>query len=124
MRSRAALLLSARALTLPPSPAAAADIRQGSEITVGTTETVEDDLYAFGQTIAINGTVRGDLIAVGESVSVDGVVTRDVIAAARIVSIGGQVGRIARAARASIFVDGRVAGHTFGAGNEITVSTH
>ena len=124
MRVLRVFLLVALVLTLTSTPAAAADIRQGSEITVGTTETVEDDLYAFGQTIAINGTVRGDLIAVGESVSVDGVVTGDVIAAARIVSIRGQVGGSVRAAGASIFVDGRVGGDIFGAGNEITVSTN
>jgi cytoskeletal protein CcmA (bactofilin family) len=124
MRVLRVLLLVALLLTLASTPAAAADIRQGTEVTIGTTETVEDDLYAFGQTIAINGTVRGDVVAAGNNVSVDGTVTGNLIAAANFVTIRGQVGGSVRAAGATVFIDGKVGGDVFGAGNEITVSAN
>ncbi len=124
MRVLRVLFLITLLMTLTTTPAAAADIRQGNEVVIGSSETIEDDLYAFAATVAVNGTVRGDLIAAGENVSVDGTVTGDVIAAARTISIRGQVEGSIRAAGASIFIDGRVGGDVFGAGNEITVSAN
>jgi hypothetical protein len=51
-----------------PLEAAAADLRQGSEVTVGPGETVNDDIYAGGGTISIQGTVNGNVFAaVGRS---------------------------------------------------------
>ena len=84
-------------LALNPNLAAAADIRQGQDITIGSTDTIEDDLYAFGQNIAINGTIHGDLIAAGNNISIDGTVTGNVIAAGSTVAIRGQVGGSVRA---------------------------
>ena len=122
MRVLRVLFLIAVILTLTATPAAAADIRQGNEVVIGTGETDEDDLYAFAGTVAINGTVHGDLIAVGQNVTVDGTVTGDVLVAAQAISIRGQVDGSIRATGASIFIDGRVGGDVFWAGNEITVS--
>jgi cytoskeletal protein CcmA (bactofilin family) len=122
MRVLRVLFLIAVILTLTATPAAAADIRQGNEVVIGTGETVEDDIYAFAGTVAINGTVHGDLIAVGQNVTVDGTVTGDVLVAAQTISIRGQVEGSIRATGASIFIDGRVGGDVFWAGNEITVS--
>jgi cytoskeletal protein CcmA (bactofilin family) len=114
------LAVVALLLALSPSPAAAADIREG-DVTIGTTETIEDDLYAFGTNIAINGTIHGDLIAAGNNISVDGTVTGDVIAAGQSVVIRGQVGGSVRAAGASIVVDGKVTNDLLAAGNELTI---
>src|SRR5256884_682430 len=74
-----------------PLRAAAADIRQGNDIVIGANDTVDDDLYAFGNSIAINGTVNGDVVAAGQSLSVDGTVNGDVMFAGSSVSIRGQV---------------------------------
>ena len=62
-----------------PLRAAAADIRQGNDIVIGANDTVDDDLYAFGNSIAINGTVNGDVVGAGQSLSVDGTVNGNVI---------------------------------------------
>ena len=72
MRVLRVFVLVALVLTITATPAAAADIRQGNDVIIGPTETVEDDLYAFAATIAINGTVHGDVVAAGNNVSVDG----------------------------------------------------
>ena len=120
MRLLRLLALVALILALSPSPAAAADIRSG-DITIATTETIEDDLYAFGSNIAINGTIHGDLIAAGNNISVDGNVTGDVIAAGQSVVIRGTVGGTVRAAGATIVLDGKVTNDLLAAGNELTI---
>jgi len=108
-------------LALNPNLAAAADIRQGQDITIGSTDTIEDDLYAFGQNIAINGTIHGDLIAAGNNISIDGTVTGNVIAAGSTVAIRGQVGGSVRAVASSVVLDGKIANDLVAAGNELTI---
>jgi cytoskeletal protein CcmA (bactofilin family) len=114
------LALVAVLLALTPSPAAAADIRQG-DITIEASETIEDDLYVAGGNIAINGTIHGDLIAAGNNISVDGTVTGDVIAAGATVAIRGQVGGSVRAAGNTVLLDGKVTNDLLVAGNELTI---
>jgi cytoskeletal protein CcmA (bactofilin family) len=108
-------------LALTPSPAAAADIRQGQDITIGPGETIEDDLYAVGTNISINGTIHGDLIAAGNNISVDGTVTGDVIAAGNSIAIRGQVGGSVRAAGNMIVLDGKVTNDLIFGGSEVTI---
>src|SRR5438477_2134234 len=121
MRRLRLLALVALILALTPTPAAAADIRSGQDITIGTTETIEDDLYAFGTNIAINGTIHGDLIVGGNNISVDGNVTGDVIAGGNSVVIRGQVGGSVRAAGNTVVVDGKIANDLVVGGNELTI---
>jgi cytoskeletal protein CcmA (bactofilin family) len=123
MRLLRLLALVALLLALSPSPAAAADIRSG-DVTIATTETIEDDLYVFGANITINGTIHGDLIAAGNNISVDGTVTGDVIAAGQSVAIRGQVGGSVRAAGNSVVLDGKVTNDLLAAGNELTIMSN
>ena len=121
MRLLRLLALVALMLALNPSPAAAADIRQGQDITIGPSETIEDDLYAVGTNISINGTIHGDLIAAGNNISVDGTVTGDVIAAGNSIAIRGQVGGSVRAAGNMIVLDGKVTNDLIFGGSEVTI---
>jgi cytoskeletal protein CcmA (bactofilin family) len=121
MRLLRLLALVALFLALTPGPAAAADIRQGQEITIGASETINDDLYAFGTTVSISGTIQGDLIAAGNNISVDGTVTGDVIAAGNSIAIRGQVGGSVRAAGNTIVLDGKVTNDLLAAGTEVTI---
>jgi cytoskeletal protein CcmA (bactofilin family) len=120
MRFLRLLPLVVLVLALTPGPAAAADIRQG-DITIGTTETIDDDLYVAGQNIAINGTIHGDLIAAGSNITVDGNVTGDVFAVGNFIAIRGQVGGSVRAAGNTVVVDGKVTNDLLGGGNEVTI---
>src|SRR2546426_6129722 len=109
-------------LLATPLTAAAADVRQGGTITVPADVTLEDDLYAFGDTISILGTVHGDVVATGvNNVNVDGTVTGDVITAANSVTIRGQVGGSVRAAGRTVVIDGKVGTDLVVAGNEVTL---
>ena len=121
MRALRLLALVLLVLALSPSPAAAADIRQGQDITIGTAETIEDDLYVAGTNISINGTIHGDLVAAGSNISVDGTVTGDVIAAGNSIAIRGQVGGTVRAVGNTIVLDGKVTNDLLAAGNELTI---
>jgi cytoskeletal protein CcmA (bactofilin family) len=120
MRFLRLLALVVLVLALTPGPAAAADIRQG-DITIATTETIEDDLYVVGGNIAINGTIHGDLIAAGSNITVDGTVTGDVVAGGNFIAIRGQVGGSVRAAGTTVVVDGKVTNDLLAAGNEVTI---
>lgn len=120
MRFLRLLALVVLVLALTPGPAAAADIRQG-DITIATTETIEDDLYVVGGNIAINGTIHGDLIAAGSNITVDGNVTGDVVAGGNFIAIRGQVGGSVRAAGTTVVVDGKVTNDLLAAGNEVTI---
>jgi cytoskeletal protein CcmA (bactofilin family) len=124
MRTLRLLALVVLVFALTPSPAAAADIRSADTITIGTTETIDDDLYAFGSNIAINGTVRGDLIAAGNNISVDGNVTGDVFAAGSSITIRGQVGGSVRAAGKSLFLDGKITDDLVFAGNDFELTSN
>jgi cytoskeletal protein CcmA (bactofilin family) len=112
--------LVALVLALTPAPAAAADIRQG-DVTIATTDTIDDDLYVGGGNIAINGTIHGDLIAAGNNITVDGTVTGDVVAVGNFVAIRGQVGGSVRAGGRTFVLDGKVANDLIAAGNEVTI---
>lgn len=83
---------------LAASPAWAVETRNGDRIEVGPGEVVNDDLYAFGDTVRVEGTVKGDLVAAGSRVIVDGTVEGDLISAAQVVEVNGTVEDDARIA--------------------------
>src|SRR6266849_9519368 len=92
-----------------PLQAAAADLRQGNDVTVGPGETVNDDIYAGAGTISISGTVNGNVIAGGGTISVSGNVTRDLILGGGTINVTGKVGGSIIAAGGNITVNGPVA---------------
>ena len=74
-RSRLVLCVVAGALAgalALPAAASAIDRREGNTVVVASGETVSDDLYAFGNTITIDGTVDGDVVAFGQMVLING----------------------------------------------------
>jgi len=102
------LLLLLVLLTLAPGPAFAADLRQGSTVTVGPSETLKDDLYAAASTIDVSGTVDGSVIASGGNITVSGTITRDLIVAGGTVTVTGNVRGSVRAATGTLTINGSV----------------
>jgi hypothetical protein len=92
-----------------PLQAAAADLRQGSDVTVGPGETVNDDIYAGAGTISISGTVNGNVIAGGGTITVSGNVTRNLILGGGTITVTGKVGGSIIAAGGNLTVNGPVA---------------
>lgn len=103
------------------APAAGAVETASSDLVVIREDvTIDDDLYATGLRIVIQGTINGDLIAfAGEEVVVEGVVTGSVVTAAQRVSITGEVEGSVRATAGSIEVDGTVGGDVVGLGASV-----
>jgi hypothetical protein len=91
-----------------PLQAAAADLRQGSDVTVPPGETVNDDIYAGAGTISISGTVNGSVIAGGGTITVSGTITRDLILGGGTINVTGHVGGNIIAAGGNITVNGPV----------------
>jgi hypothetical protein len=92
-----------------PVPAAAADLRRGTDVTVARTETVNDDIYAGAGTINIEGTVNGNVIAGGGTITVTGSITRDLIVGGGTINVTGHVGGSIIAAGGNLTINGPVA---------------
>jgi hypothetical protein len=102
------LILVAALLACLPLQAAAADLRQGRDVTVGSGQTVSDDIYAVGGAISIAGNINGSVIAAGGTITVSGTVSRDVIIAGGTVNVTGRVGGSIRAAGGTLTLNGPV----------------
>jgi len=91
-----------------PLEVSAADLRQGPSVTVGTGQTVNDDIYAAGGTISIDGNVNGSVIAAGGTITVSGTVSRDVMIAGGTINVSGKVGGSIRAAGGNLTLNAPV----------------
>lgn len=106
-----------------PLQVAAADLRQGNDVTVGPGETVNDDIYAGAATITIGGTVNGNVIAGGGTITVSGNVTRDLIVGGGNINVTGHVGGSIIAAGGNITVNASVAQDIVVTGSMINVGS-
>jgi hypothetical protein len=106
-----------------PLQAAAADLRQGTDVTVGPNETVNDDIYAGAGTVSISGTVNGNVIAGGGTITLSGNVSRDLIVAGGTINVTGRVGGSIIAAGGTITVNGPVAQDIVATGGMIDVGS-
>lgn len=77
------------------APVAAGEVVEGQNVVIQDTN---DDVYAFGETVTIEGTVDGDVIAFAALVTVNGTITGDLIAGGQAVEINGTVEDDARLA--------------------------
>jgi hypothetical protein len=104
----AASIVAGALVAIVPLEVMAADLRQGSDVTVGPGETVNDDLYAGAGTISINGTVNGNVFAGGGTITVSGNVTRDLILGGGTINVTGRVGGSIIAAGGNLTLNGPV----------------
>jgi hypothetical protein len=117
-------LVAAAALVVAlPMQAAAADIRQGNEITVRSGETVADDIYAAGGMVTIDGTVNGSVIAAGGTITVSGTIDRDLMVVGGTVDVTGKINGSIRSAGGTITVKGAVAEDVVVTGGTINIES-
>ncbi|HET9849951.1 MAG TPA: hypothetical protein VFR68_15555 [Candidatus Dormibacteraeota bacterium] len=120
----AAAMTIAGAFAWLPVQAAAADLRQGTDVTIGSAETINDDLYAAAGTITIDGNVNGSVIVAGGTVSIAGTVSRDVIVAGGTITVSGRVGGSIRAAGGNLTLNGPVEQDIVLAGGTVDIGSH
>ena len=114
-------LAACAAIFATPVAAHAMVLRQGQTVTVRPDETINDDLYAFGSNVSIEGTVNGDVIAAGQSVSITGHVSGGVFAAGQTVIVSGPIAGSVRAAGQSVQVSGKTDGDALLAGSSVSL---
>jgi hypothetical protein len=107
-RSLAALIVAAGVFLWLPTTALAADLRQGSSVTIGSDQTISDDVYAAGGTITVAGTINGSLLAAGGTINVSGNVSRDLMVGGGTISLTGKVGGSIRVAGGNLTINGPV----------------
>ena len=120
---QALVLAGALLVLVAPSAAMAAEVRNGPNAVVAPGETVDDDLFATGQTVTVDGRVIGDVFATGQTVVVTGTVDGDLIAAAQQVVVDGTVNGNVRAAGAVVTVNGRVGRSVTDLAQQVNVSS-
>src|SRR3989442_4535867 len=98
--------VAASLLAWLPVGASAADLRQGPSVTLGQGQTINDDIYAAGGTISIDGNVNGSVIAAGRTITVSGTVSRDVMVGGGTINVTGKVGGSIRAAGRKLTLSG------------------
>jgi cytoskeletal protein CcmA (bactofilin family) len=115
------LALAPALLALAPAAAQAADLRQGNDVTIPAGVTVDDDLYAAGGTVHVNGTIAGSLIAAGGTIDVSGTVQHDVMVTGGTVTISGPVMGTIRVASGNLRLSGSVGQDVVAAAGTIDV---
>src|SRR5205085_8909779 len=95
-------------IALAPTQTFAAEPLQGNDVTVSRNQIINDDLYAFGGTVTIQGRVNGDVVAMGGTVTVNGPASGDLLVAGGTVSVAGRVGRSGRVAGGPVAMDAPV----------------
>jgi hypothetical protein len=104
------------------STASAMEIRT-ADASLEVDETVEDDLYIFGDTVEVDGTVMGDLVAAGDTIDVSGVIEGDLYVSGGIVNLSGSVEKSVFAAGGQLNISGDVGRSIYLAGGQIDFSS-
>ncbi len=106
---RTAWLLATLAVVLLAVPTAWAQnsVTSADEVVVAEGETHEGNLYAFGDSVRIDGTVTGDVVSAGKTVHIgrQGRVRGDVLAAGYAIQVDGQISGDLRVAAYMVEVD-------------------
>ncbi len=102
-------------------PALAFDARGGQDITIGSGEVINSDLYLGGTNITIDGTVNGDVFAMGQNITINGSINGGVSLAAQTVIVNGNVSAGARIGGQTVRVGGSIGRDLIVAASELTV---
>lgn len=102
------LVLGLLGPTLPLGQLPVASVATAGTVIVQQDRVIDEDLYAAGTRVIIEGTIRGDLIVLARQVDVRGTVEGDVLGVAFDIDIDGEVGGSVRATAWDVTVTGRV----------------
>jgi cytoskeletal protein CcmA (bactofilin family) len=91
-----------------PGAAAGSETRKGESVGVAQEETINGDIFLFGDRVRIDGTVKGDVFLFGHDATVSGHVEGDVIGFAQQLQVNGQVDGNIRAFTNTLTIRGNV----------------
>lgn len=101
----------------------AAQLEGGEEYTLRSGTTVEDDLYAGGGTVTIEGTVTGDLLVGGGNVFFSGSVAEDAALGGGNVQITGTVAEDLRVGGGNVIMSGSTGGDLVATGGNVHITS-
>jgi cytoskeletal protein CcmA (bactofilin family) len=91
-----------------PGAAAGSETRKGESVGVAQEETINGDIFLFGERVRIDGTVKGDVFLFGHDATVSGHVEGDVFGFAQQLQVNGQVDGNIRAFTNTLTIRGNV----------------
>lgn len=115
------ILICGVLLALPFATAAETVLRVGESVSVTDDQTVLEDFYAAGGTVAVSGTIAGDMYAVGGSVKTNGSIAADLGALGGTVSVHAPVADDIRIVGGDVTLAESVGGDIFVIGGSLTV---
>ncbi len=104
-----------------PAAVTAAVLKANGEISMRSSEVINDDVYVAGGSINTAATVVGDLVIAGGNLFLAGSTTQDVIAAGGTITVAGPVGDDARIAGGNLTLSGSVKDDVIIAGGQINI---
>lgn len=110
------LLILAQAV----SPAMTRRTGEGA-VVIPSQETIQDSVFASGETVTVEGKIEGNLFVFGRSVEVRGEVVGDVFAGAQAVRITGSVTGNVVAGAETILIRGHVGGNLYSGGRNVHI---
>jgi cytoskeletal protein CcmA (bactofilin family) len=105
---------------LTPTIAMAASTKTGNDMSLVKSETHDGTLYAYGQTLIIDGNIKGDLVCAAETVTVNGDVSGDILCAAQNLTINGAVGGNVRIIGQTVTLNGTIGKNLNAAAQSVT----
>jgi hypothetical protein len=103
-------------------PTMAFDARSGANVTIGSGEVVNSDLYLSGTNINIDGTVNGDVFALGQTININGTVNGGITIAGQTITVNGKVSTGARLAGQTVNIGGNIGRDLVVAASDVLVS--
>jgi cytoskeletal protein CcmA (bactofilin family) len=108
IRSLLIIILAALLLVMAAVPALAFDARSGDNVTIGSGEVVNGDIYIAATNITIAGTVNGDVFGFGQTINLSGTVNGGITLAGQTITLNGKVSTGARVAGQTVTVGGSI----------------
>ncbi len=104
------------------SPVFAFTTKGGEDLSIS--ESIEDDVYAFGNTVTLTGNVDGDLVAAGSQINILGNVEGDLLAAGSTITVNGEIGDTVRIAGGVITINNNLKKDLVAAGGQVEISSN
>jgi cytoskeletal protein CcmA (bactofilin family) len=118
-----ALLISIFILVMAV-PVMAFEERSGTNVTIGSGEVVNGDLYLTATNITIDGTVNGDVFGLGQTVNINGTINGGITLAAQTITVNGKVFAGARIAGQTITIGGSIGRDLIAAASDLNINAN
>ena len=124
MRKTIAALLLFSALLVLPISADAAEFKSGQSVYIGKNDTINDNVFAAGNSVTVDGVIKGDLICAASSITINGRVEGDLICAGQNVNINGEITGNVRTAASSVYLNNKVGRNFMAAGGFVNLGSN